>query len=78
MQKHHTVGSVQLDRTTFRLSDDEVVKALAAYVESEGHTVPDGHRFVIWAHASGNTCDKDEACATLVVDHEPAKEQPTG
>lgn len=64
MKRYDTKQEIRPARTTFVLTRDEVIEALAAYAASQGEEVPDGIRN-IWFH---EPCG--DRFATLVVDHD--------
>lgn len=71
MKKHVTPGTWTKTRTTFKLTDEEVIEALVDYVEKDyvekNETIPPGNRFV-WLRDT-TICRSDEGpLATLVID----------
>lgn len=67
MKKKFTPGTRVPSRTTWILTEAEVVKALATFVAATGESVPEGTRFV-WID---DCIEQDtEGFATLGVDHE--------
>ncbi len=65
MKREDTPATTTPARTVYRLTDAEVARALADFVENSGEAIPPGRQGV-WVRDAHH---RDDWLATLVVDH---------
>lgn len=69
MKRHHTPAKPSLARTTFDLTEEEVVRALVQFLRGQSIPVPQG-TMGVWVRGGSSSHEGGDPFATLVVDHE--------
>ena len=69
MKREHTPAKTTPARTTFALTEEEVVRALVQFLRGQSIPVPWGTAGV-WVRSGSSSHEGNDPLATLVVDHE--------